>query len=140
MPAIVYAGPRPRSSPTSSAATSSLPTYAEYYFFITAAIVVFTALVAPPRCSAPTGAPACWASTSPSPLTRTTYLLAKATAVLGVLAIVTLGPRCSCSRLRARGRRLTGLPTWRSSPLRIVVAGTLLSAFRLALHGRVERD
>ncbi len=43
-----------------------IPTYADYYGFISAAIVLF-APSWPPRCCAPTGAPGCSASTWPRP-------------------------------------------------------------------------
>jgi len=68
-----------------------LPTYGEYYGYIIAAIFLFTALVAPEvlctdRRSGMLGLYLA------SPLTRDTYLVAKAAAVTGVLAVVTIGP------------------------------------------------
>jgi ABC-2 type transport system permease protein len=68
-----------------------LPTYSEYYGFISAAILVFTAFVAPELLCTDrrTGMLGLYLA---SPLTRDTYLLAKAIAVGLVLALVTLGP------------------------------------------------
>jgi ABC-2 type transport system permease protein len=68
-----------------------LPTYADYYGFISAAIVVFAAFVAPELLCTDrrTGMLGLYLA---SPLTRNTYLLAKAVAVVVLLALVTLGP------------------------------------------------
>ncbi|MCU1358244.1 MAG: hypothetical protein JWM89_3662 [Acidimicrobiales bacterium] len=68
-----------------------LPTYAEYYGFIIAALVVFAAIVAPEvlctdRRSGMLGVYLA------SPLDRDTYLLAKAAAIAFVLSIGCLGP------------------------------------------------
>jgi ABC-2 type transport system permease protein len=68
-----------------------LPGYADYYGFVTAAIVLFAAFVAPELLCTDrrTGMLGLYLA---SPLDRTTYLLGKALAVLGILALVTLGP------------------------------------------------
>jgi ABC-2 type transport system permease protein len=68
-----------------------LPSYGQYYFYITAAIAIFVAFVAPEvlctdRKNRMLGLYLA------SPLTRTTYLLSKAAAVGVILSIVTLGP------------------------------------------------
>lgn len=65
--------------------------YAGYYGFITAAIVLFAALVAPEALVGDrrTGMLALYLST---PLHRGTYLAAKGVAVAGTLGLVTLGP------------------------------------------------
>ena len=68
-----------------------LPTYHEYYGFITAAIVIFTALVTP-EVLCPDRRTGLLGLYLAAPLTRDTYLLAKVLAVLPVLAIVTIGP------------------------------------------------
>lgn len=68
-----------------------LPSYGEYYGFITAAILVFVALVGP-EVLCPDRRDGMLGLYLASPLTRDTYLLAKALAVLPVLAIVTVGP------------------------------------------------
>ncbi len=68
-----------------------LPSYGQYYGFVSAAIFVFAAFVAPEvLCTdRKTGMLGLYFA---SPLTRSTYLLGKLLAVLGVLALVTLGP------------------------------------------------
>jgi ABC-2 type transport system permease protein len=68
-----------------------IPSYSEYYSFITAAIVLFVAIVGPEvLCSdRRNGMLGLYLA---SPLDRTTYLLAKVLAVLPVLGFVTLGP------------------------------------------------
>nr|WP_283251012.1 ABC transporter permease subunit [Rhabdothermincola salaria] len=68
-----------------------MPTYVDYYGFISAAIVVFAAFVAPELLCTDrrTGMLGLYLA---SPLTRNTYLLGKAVAVVVLLALVTLGP------------------------------------------------
>ena len=68
-----------------------LPSYPDYYGFITAAIVVFVALVGP-EVLCPDRRNGMLGLYLASPLSRATYLLAKALAVVPVLALVTLGP------------------------------------------------
>lgn len=68
-----------------------LPGYGEYYGFITAAIVIFVALVGP-EVLCPDRRDGMLGLYLASPLTRDTYLVAKALAVVPVLAIVTVGP------------------------------------------------
>lgn len=68
-----------------------LPSYAEYYGFVTAAILVFSAFVAPELLCTDrrTGMVGLYLS---SPLDRDRYLLAKAGAVGLILSLVTVGP------------------------------------------------
>ncbi len=68
-----------------------LPTYGQYYSFVTAAIVLFTAFVAP-EVLCPDRRGGLLGLYLASPLDRRTYLQAKATAVVVLLALVTLGP------------------------------------------------
>lgn len=72
-------------------ANEALPDYPEYYGFITLAIVLFAAFVAPEVLCTDrrTGMLGLYLA---SPLTRDTYLAAKALAVAGLMALVTLGP------------------------------------------------
>ena len=72
-------------------AENLVPSYAEYYGFVTAAIIVFTAFVAPEVLCTDrrTGMLGLYLA---SPLDRDTYLIAKAASVLLVLSLVTTGP------------------------------------------------
>jgi ABC-2 type transport system permease protein len=66
-------------------------TYAGYYFFITTAILLFTAVVGPDVVCTDrrTGMLGLYLA---SPLTRDTYLLAKGASIASVLSLVTIGP------------------------------------------------
>jgi ABC-2 type transport system permease protein len=68
-----------------------VPSYPEYYSFISAAIVVFSAFVAPELLCTDrrTGMLGLYLA---SPLDRNSYLAAKAVSVVALLALVTLGP------------------------------------------------
>jgi len=91
VPAIVFAGLSALLPADTVVGDDLLPSYAEYYLFITAAILVFCAFVAPEVLCTDrrTGMLGLYLA---SPLTRNTYLLSKGLSVLLVLAIVTLGP------------------------------------------------
>ena len=91
MPAIVFVGLSVLIQDTLLANTNLVPTYADYYSFISAAIVVFSAFVAPELLCTDrrTGMLGLYLA---SPLTRNSYLAAKAVAVVALLALVTLGP------------------------------------------------
>lgn len=91
VPAIVFVGLSVLIKDTLLANQNIVPTYAEYYSFISAAIVVFSAFVAP-ELLCPDRRTGMLGLYLASPLTRTRYLAAKATAVVGLLALVTLGP------------------------------------------------
>ncbi|HZQ26285.1 MAG TPA: ABC transporter permease [Acidimicrobiales bacterium] len=68
-----------------------VPGYARYYGFITAAILLFVTFAAP-EALCPDRRSRVLSLYLASPLTRTTYMLAKAAAVASVLLLVTLGP------------------------------------------------
>ncbi len=68
-----------------------IPGPGRYYGFITAAIILFAALAAP-EALCPDKRSRFLGVYLSSPLNRSTYLLAKAIAVVGVLLLVTLGP------------------------------------------------
>ena len=68
-----------------------VPGPGRYYGFITAAIILFAALAAP-EALCPDKRSRFLGVYLSSPLNRSTYLLAKALAVVGVLLLVTLGP------------------------------------------------
>jgi ABC-2 type transport system permease protein len=91
VPAIVFVGLAVFLQDTLLDNRGLLPTYAEYYGFVSAAIVVFAAFVAPELLCTDrrTGLLGLYLA---SPLTRDTYLLGKAVAVLVLLALVTVGP------------------------------------------------
>jgi len=100
-----------------------LPSYGQYYGFVSAAIFVFAAFVAPEvLCTdRKTGMLGLYFA---SPLTRSTYLLGKLLAVLGVLALVTLGPPLfMLVAYTVNGRGPDGLVEWITVFGRMVVAG-----------------
>jgi len=68
-----------------------LPSYAGYYGFVTAAILVFSAFVTP-ELLCPDRRSGLLGMYLASPLDRNTYLLAKAAAVFAILSLVTIGP------------------------------------------------
>jgi ABC-2 type transport system permease protein len=68
-----------------------IPSYGEYYGFIVSALIVFAAFVAP-EALCPDRRSGLLGMYLASPLTRSSYLLSKIASVLGLLAIVTLGP------------------------------------------------
>ncbi len=68
-----------------------IPSYGEYYGFIISALIVFTAFVAP-EALCPDRRTGMLGLYLASPLTRGRYLAAKVAAVLGLLAVATLGP------------------------------------------------
>ena len=91
LPAAVFVGVAALLPDTLTDEGNVLPTYPDYYGFITAAIVVFVALVGP-EVLCPDRRNGMLGLYLASPLTRNTYLVAKVLAVVPVLAIVTLGP------------------------------------------------
>lgn len=68
-----------------------LPTYGQYYGFIVSALIVFASFVAP-EALCPDRRTGLLGMYLASPLTRTTYVLAKVSSVLALLAVATLGP------------------------------------------------
>jgi ABC-2 type transport system permease protein len=91
VPAIVFVGVAALIPQRVRDEVDIIPTYVRYYSFITAAIVLFVALVGPEvLCSdRRNGMLGLYLA---SPLDRRTYLLAKVLAVVPVLGLVTLGP------------------------------------------------
>jgi ABC-2 type transport system permease protein len=90
IPAIVFVGIA-AFVPDSSVRDDFLPSYGEYYGFVTSAILVFSAFVAP-EVLCPDRRNGMLGLYLASPLTRDTYLIAKAASVLGVLSVATIGP------------------------------------------------
>lgn len=105
-----------------------LPTYAEYYGFVTTAIVLFTAFVAPEllctdRRSGMLGL------YYASPLNRLTYLAARTAAIASVLAVVTIGPPLLLLIAYAlQGAGPEGVLGFVETGLRIIAAGAVVTA------------
>lgn len=91
VPAIVFVGITVLVEDVLVRVPDLLPTYGEYYFYVSAAIVIFAAFVAP-ELLCPDRRNGMLGLYLASPLTRNTYLAAKTAAVAIILAIVTLGP------------------------------------------------
>jgi ABC-2 type transport system permease protein len=111
----------------------ALPSYAEYYGFVSAAIMLFTAFVAPELLCTDrrTGMLGLYLA---SPLDRRTYLLGKAVAVLGILAIVTLGPPLlMLIALTLEGSGPGGVGDFVVLLARIVAAGLAVSLVQTSL-------
>lgn len=115
-----------------------LPSYAEYYGFISAALFLFAAFVAPELlCSdRRTGMLGVYLA---SPLDRQSYLLGKTIAILSILAIVTIGPPLLL--LIALSLEEAGPATWGegiSLGLRIIAAGAMMSSIFAAISMAVS--
>jgi len=91
LPAAVYVGVAAIVPSEFREELEILPTYADYYFFITAAIVLFVALVGP-EMLCPDRRHGTLGLYLASPLDRRTYLVAKVLAVVPVVGLVTFGP------------------------------------------------
>ncbi len=126
LPAIVYIGigviiPK-------QLAAASVPLVWEYYGFVISAILLFIAFAAP-EALCPDRRFRVMGVYLSSPLTRTTYLIAKFAAVAGALIFVTLFPPL----LMVLGRSLQGLGPSSSelglTVVRIVGCGILLATF-----------
>jgi ABC-2 type transport system permease protein len=112
---------------------SFLPTYGEYYSFVTLAILLFTAFVAP-EALCPDRRSGMLGLYLASPLTRDTYLVAKGVSVGGLLALTTLGP----PMLLLVANTLQGIGPDGPGDValvfgRVVLAGVVLSAFFTSL-------
>ncbi|MEO5680003.1 MAG: ABC transporter permease subunit [Acidimicrobiales bacterium] len=91
LPAIAFIGILALVPPDATQARDLAPSYAQYYGFVTAAIVLFIVFSAP-EALCPDRRNRSMSLYLASPLTRETYLLAKALAVFSVLCLVTIGP------------------------------------------------
>ena len=95
VPAIVFIGVvalfRRFGEQGGPSARSIIPAYSDYYGFIISAIVLFVTFVAP-EALCPDRRSRVLSLYLSSPLTRMTYLAAKAVSILVVLATVTIGP------------------------------------------------
>jgi len=109
------------------------PTYPEYYGFVTSAIVLFAALVAPEVLVADrrNGMLAMYLST---PLHRGTYLVAKMLAVVVTLGLVTLGPPILVLLgYTFDGSGPDGLGNWLIVLVRIILSGVAVSGALTAI-------
>lgn len=91
VPAIVFVGVVALAKNDPTVATS-LPTYPDYYGYVMLAVVLFAAFSAP-DVLCPDRRTGMLGLYLASPLTRDTYLLAKAAAILSGLLLVTAGPQ-----------------------------------------------
>jgi ABC-2 type transport system permease protein len=133
VPAIVFVGITVLFEEALLSEPDLLPTYSDYYGYITAAIVVFTAFVAPEVLCGDRRDRMLGLYLA-SPLTRNTYLAAKSAAVMAVLGLVTLGPPLFL--LLARTVSGTG-PDGPAEVLgllwKIVVAGVVIAGLQASL-------
>lgn len=132
IPAIVYIG-LAALIPADNRPDDLLPSYAEYYGFITTGLVVFTSFVAPEVLCTDrrTGMLGLYLA---SPLDRNTYLVSKAAAVASVLAVVTMGPQMLMLVAYALiGDGPGGPLDYLVLVLRILLAGLSMSALYTAL-------
>lgn len=132
VPAIVFVGISALNT-TEARIDDLLPSYAEYYGYITAAIVIFTAFVAPEVLCTDrrTGMLGLYLA---SPLDRNTYVLSKAAAVGFVLSLVTIGPLLlMLVAYTILGDGPSGIDGWLSTLARILVGGLGISALHTSL-------
>lgn len=90
VPAIVFIG-LVALLPEGDVAEIELPSYGDYFSFIAAALTLFVAFVSP-EVLCPDRRTGMLGVYLASPLTRDTYLAAKATATFAILSLVTIGP------------------------------------------------
>lgn len=115
-----------------------LPSYAEYYGFISAALFLFAAFVAPELLCTDrrTGMLGVYLA---SPLDRTTYLAGKTIAISSILAAVTIGPPLLL--LIALSLEDSGPESWGAGielAWQIILSGGVMSAFFAALSMAVS--
>ena len=133
VPAAIFVGIAALIPDTITRNVEIIPKYADYFGSITAAILLFVAIVGPEvLCSdRKNGMLGMYLA---SPLTRETYLLAKVLAVLPVLGLVTIGPQL----LLLIGRTLVdagpnGPGDFVLLLLRAIVSGIVVSALYTAI-------
>ncbi len=91
LPAVAFIGILALVPPGARQLRDQAPTYSQYYGYVTAAIALFIVFSAP-EALCPDRRNRSMSLYLASPLTRDTYLLAKALAVFSVLCLVTVGP------------------------------------------------
>lgn len=142
VPAIVFVGLAVL-LPSDILDPGEIASYADYYGFIVAALLLFTAFVAPDALTADrrSGMLALYLST---PLTRTTYLAARSVAVVGTLLVVTVGPPVFLLiGYSFEGAGPDGFDGWLGILWRAVASGVLIAlvygGVSLALSSFTER-
>ena len=104
-----------------------IPDYSEYYGFIISAIVLFVTFVAP-EALCPDRRSRVLSLYLSSPLTRMTYLGAKATSIAIVLASVTIGPPLLLLfGLALQGEGPDGVDGFFATLARIIASGTMMA-------------
>ncbi len=132
LPAVVYVGMAVL-LPRSLVEEGILPSYGEYYGNINVAVLIFAAFVAPELLCTDRRTRMLGLLLA-SPLDRNTYLLAKATAVIISLSVVTMGPLLlMLVAYTLEGVGPDGLIEWLALLARIVVAGLVIAAMHTAL-------
>ena len=110
-----------------------LPSYGQYYGYITSAIVIFSAFVAPELLCSDRRTRLLGVLLA-SPLDRHTYLLAKAVAVVACLAVVTIGPPLlMLLAFTLEGAGPGSVPGWFATFGRILLAGAVVAMLHTTL-------
>ncbi|MGY6499339.1 MAG: ABC transporter permease subunit [Acidimicrobiales bacterium] len=110
-----------------------LPSYGEYYGYISAAIVIFVAFVAPDLLCTDRRTRMLGLLLA-SPLDRTTYLLAKAASALVALSVVTIGPPLlMLIAFSLEGAGPGSFGEWITLFVRIIVAGGAVAGVHTSL-------
>jgi ABC-2 type transport system permease protein len=110
-----------------------LPSYGEYYGYITSAIVIFSAFVAPDLLCTDRRTRMLGLLLA-SPLDRTTYLAAKAIAVVATLSVITIGPPLLMLVAFTMEGAGPGSPAdWLAVLGRILLAGVVIAALHATL-------
>lgn len=110
-----------------------LPSYGQYYGYITSAIVIFSAFVAPELLCSDRRTRLLGLLLA-SPLDRHTYLASKAIAVIACLAVVTIGPPLlMLVAFTLEGAGPGSVADWFATFARILVAGAVVAMLHTTL-------
>jgi hypothetical protein len=124
LPAIVFVG----LAAFAKEAVDDLPTYAGYYGIVFTAVVVFVTFVAP-EALCPDRRNRLLGQYLAGPVSRSGYLVAKVSAVMTVLLVVTLGPQLLLlAGLSLEGAGPDGVDGFLTTLGRIVASGVAVSA------------
>lgn len=132
LPAAVFVG-MAALLPRSLVEEGTLPAFGEYYGYITSAIVIFAAFVAPELLCTDRRTRMLGLLLA-SPLDRTTYLVSKAIAVLVALAIITIGPPLlMLVAFTLEGAGPDGVDGWVTMFARILLSGVAVAVLHTTL-------